>query len=443
MQSVMQRYDNIKINTVFNGEFVSGDKEKSSSDLQEWYASRVVESILTSLEEFQERDSGWTLSRVLNLGCRIELPREIKIKRAVVNVRSMDNLCFIWSVVAALHPARSNTDRTSLYPLSEDDKWLSFSNHCRKERIPFEYVTNIGYYAHCSYYNSLSIYRFRHDNDCIACFSLCEKPFALDDIRVCDYCHLPGDFTKHIDSIIDKNDRKKTCIKLIIECGIRGGLSQCSNRYAQTNNTYMKSNRVRPCLPTGYVFEIDLEYKKSHSKREEKLLRTLYDKKNYVIHYRNLQQYTRHEGRYGVETMFAKPNFHSRSVFSENLVAIEMWKLEMNFDKYVLPLFHEKYKIKIPGLMKDENNGAKINIVMRSIMFNDYQSCIRSKLHQVYITSETKIVLSPYDDKRYIVPDSTDTLHEDITKYYYKKINFFFFVFIYFFLLIKTHLYMI
>jgi len=63
----------------------------------------------------------------------------------------------------------------------------------------------------------------------------------------------------------------------------------------------------------------------------------------------------------------AKPNFHSRSVFSENLVAIEMRKLEMKFDKsiyvgmcildisktclyefhhaYMSPLYHEKCKI--------------------------------------------------------------------------------------------------
>jgi len=65
--------------------------------------------------------------------------------------------------------------------------------------------------------------------------------------------------------------------------------------------------------------------------------------------------------------MVAKPNFLSRSVFSENLVAIKMRKLEMKFDKpiyidmcildisktclyefhheYILPLYHEKCKI--------------------------------------------------------------------------------------------------
>jgi len=65
--------------------------------------------------------------------------------------------------------------------------------------------------------------------------------------------------------------------------------------------------------------------------------------------------------------MIAKPNFHSRSVFSKNLVAIEMRKLEVTFDKpvyvgmcildicktclyefhhkYMLSLHREKYKI--------------------------------------------------------------------------------------------------
>jgi len=88
----------------------------------------IVEPILASLEEFQERDSGWALSRILNLtinvnkynrlhtGCHIELPREIKMKRAVINVQSMDNACFAWAVVAALYPAERNAERKSSYP---------------------------------------------------------------------------------------------------------------------------------------------------------------------------------------------------------------------------------------------------------------------------------------------------------------------------------------
>ena len=107
---------------------------------------------------------------------------------------------------------------------------------------------------------------------------------------------------------------------------------------------------------------------------------------------------------------------------------------------------------KVPGLMKDENNGVimqefvglrakiyatrvdgkedtkkakgvKSNVIARTITLDDYriclnheiemtreQACIRSKLHQVFSIKQKKIALSPYDDKRYIIPDSTETL---------------------------------
>jgi len=112
---------------------------------------------------------------------------------------------------------------------------------------------------------------------------------------------------------------------------------------------------------------------------------------------------------------------------------------------YNMPLANKK----VSDLMKDKNNDAimtefglrakiytlcidgkkdtkkikdiKNNVVARTITFDDYtrclfdemtrkQSSIRSKLHEVYTVSETKIALSPYDDKRYIVPNSTETL---------------------------------
>jgi len=82
---------------------------------------------------------------------------------------------------------------------SEDDKWLSFKNYCRKERMPFvvyadlectlenmetedptttsyqqhhrHQVFSIAYYIHCSYDNSLCMYRFRRGNGCVAWFA--------------------------------------------------------------------------------------------------------------------------------------------------------------------------------------------------------------------------------------------------------------------------------
>lgn len=140
---------------------------------------------------------------------------------------------------------------------------------------------------------------------------------------------------------------------LFIERGIRGGISQCSKRYSKANHKYMidydstqdtkylvyldannlYGNSMMQYLPledfawappdfntitaqeilllpddssTGYIFEVDLEYPKEiHNyhkdypfcaenkfvpfTKEKKLLLTLFDKKNYVIHYRMLK----------------------------------------------------------------------------------------------------------------------------------------------------------
>ncbi|KYN11062.1 hypothetical protein ALC57_16794 [Trachymyrmex cornetzi] len=139
---------------------------------------------------------------------------------------------------------------------SEDDRWLEFGNHRNKECVPFiiyadlecvlrktepdkdvssytyqqHEVCSVGYYVRCSYDDALSKYRFRRGNDCVAWFTeelrslahrlkdivsanvpmeallkqqwetyrsatrchICEKPFAPDDTRIRDHCHLTG-----------------------------------------------------------------------------------------------------------------------------------------------------------------------------------------------------------------------------------------------------------
>ncbi|XP_026824426.1 uncharacterized protein LOC113561716 [Ooceraea biroi] len=142
VRNAIEKHNSVKVNTVFNGEFVAGEKTANKSintrnrelfptiDLQEWYAQYVIKPTLTSLKEFQDRDSGWALPRILNLtvnvnkhnplhaGCHVKLPQEIISKKAAINVRSKSNACFAWSVVAALYPAdsKSNVARESSYP---------------------------------------------------------------------------------------------------------------------------------------------------------------------------------------------------------------------------------------------------------------------------------------------------------------------------------------
>ena len=446
-------------------------------------------------------------------------------------------------------------------------------------------------------------------------------------------------------------------ILMFIEKGIRGGVSQCCNRFSQANNKYLDSyDDSKPStyilyldlnnlygwamgsyLPyegfqwtdcnidvinipddaeIGYILEVDLEYPESlHDLHKDfpfcpehqtppnskfpKLMTTFYSKQKYVIHYRNLKQALQHgvkltrihrvlqfkqsawlkpyislntilrtqaksnfeknnyklmnnavfgktmqnvrkhrivklinkwNGRYGAKNFIASPNFQSRSIFSDNLIAIELKKSRIIFDKplYIgmaildiskvcLYEFHYHYMLnkfpidkckllysdtdsliyeiqcddvyeevikqdihrfdtsdypeknpwniplvnkKVPGLMKDENNGkimthfvglrskqytykvesdkvvkkakgVKSNVVKNKITFEDYlnclekftaeksreecllnktQRCIQSKLHEVYSVEQTKIALNPFDDKRYTLPGVHDTL---------------------------------
>ncbi|XP_051165289.1 uncharacterized protein LOC127284052 [Leptopilina boulardi] len=436
---------------------------------------------------------------------------------------------------------------------------------------------------------------------------------------------------------------------MFVESGIRGGISQCCNRYAKANNPYMEkfdkaedtsyimyfdannlygwamaqslpyggfkwvenvddafNFNLPDDSPIGYILEVDLEYPKeihdTHKdmpfcaenmkpplSKQEKLLTTLLPKEKYVIHYRTLKQVlsngiklvkihrvlqfkqstwlkpyidyntmmrtnaknefeknlfklmnnavygktmenvrkhvdiklvTQWFGRYGAEALISRPNFHSRAIFDENLVAIELRKTEVLLNKpiyvglsvldisktliydfhygYMLEKYGENCKLmytdtdsliyeikckdvyndmkndiqkfdtsdypasnvygipqankKILGLMKDECNGRivtefvglrsklysvrvedkdfikkakgiKAGVVKKTIQFDDYVKClrdfdiqtrtqynIRSRPHNVETVKQLKVALSPQDDKRYLLPGSTDTL---------------------------------
>jgi len=70
VKNIMKKHYNEKMNIIYNGEFVTGDKRANksintrnyelfrTSDLREWYERCVIEPTLASVEEFQERDSG-------------------------------------------------------------------------------------------------------------------------------------------------------------------------------------------------------------------------------------------------------------------------------------------------------------------------------------------------------------------------------------------------
>lgn len=103
-----------------------------NTNLRVWYQDNVADKILSKLEEFQERDSGWALLKIVHLKVNInsylpincgfstyiDLPPFIKNTKGVVNIKNDDQYCFLWSVVSCLYPAPKdkNISRVSSYP---------------------------------------------------------------------------------------------------------------------------------------------------------------------------------------------------------------------------------------------------------------------------------------------------------------------------------------
>ncbi|XP_046666612.1 uncharacterized protein LOC124358355 [Homalodisca vitripennis] len=120
---------NIKANLVFEAEYTkptSGVIQKMNfktkntvilptTDIRE-YVTTAMKKLLAEMDEFYAKGSGWTLHKILHLELRInryvplrgssymELPKKIVAKHAVVNIMNNDQKCFVWSILAALHP---------------------------------------------------------------------------------------------------------------------------------------------------------------------------------------------------------------------------------------------------------------------------------------------------------------------------------------------------
>ena len=85
--------------------------------------NEVNQKILSPFTSYQKEGSGWMLSEILHIDLSVAqykllkgssylpLPKTLKDKKAIINIENKDNKCFMWSVLAALHPVpyRSNT----------------------------------------------------------------------------------------------------------------------------------------------------------------------------------------------------------------------------------------------------------------------------------------------------------------------------------------------
>ena len=111
---------NIQIlNSFFNSET---DENLEATDESEVYDT-FIQTIEERIQNFNQRGSNWRFQRVLSLDIHLTdfqllrgstffpLPKKIATKKAVINMKNDDNLCFKWSVTRALHPVEKNSER--------------------------------------------------------------------------------------------------------------------------------------------------------------------------------------------------------------------------------------------------------------------------------------------------------------------------------------------
>ena len=99
-----------------------------SSDVHDALNS-TYENLVSAIEEFQRRGSGWILNKLIALDLHllefdplrassyIPHPTYIQNRKAVINIKNKDEKCFLWSVIADLYgdSHAKNHERASYY----------------------------------------------------------------------------------------------------------------------------------------------------------------------------------------------------------------------------------------------------------------------------------------------------------------------------------------
>lgn len=153
LSSIIERHNYIKTTSTFVAEFEkkiqneNGEKTvketlhsitpsvilTSHSDLHAHYEEYIVDDVIQKVENTELRGSGFKLARIIELDVNvyrydplrassyIDLPKFIKNKGAIINVKNDDEMCFKWAVLSALHPAQVHAEKLFHYYKYSDE----------------------------------------------------------------------------------------------------------------------------------------------------------------------------------------------------------------------------------------------------------------------------------------------------------------------------------
>ena len=104
-----------------------------NTDVEEIF-EEMMEEIETAIQRVENAEgSGWTFEKIINItlhtaqwdplnaGSYIDLPVNLKNKKAIINMKNQDNECFKWCVLRALYPKNNHPERVDKDLISKQD----------------------------------------------------------------------------------------------------------------------------------------------------------------------------------------------------------------------------------------------------------------------------------------------------------------------------------
>ena len=137
----------------------------NTNDFEEQLANGFLQ-MYKAFENFQQNGSGWVLDRIQNLKLHVAsyqplkgssylpLPKKIRDKVAVLNIENHDEKCFLWSILAHLHPREKHSGRVKYYQ--------QFEHELKTTGI--EFPVPLHHVAKFEYLNNMSVNVFGWDD---------------------------------------------------------------------------------------------------------------------------------------------------------------------------------------------------------------------------------------------------------------------------------------
>jgi len=97
------------------------------NDDNEHHLNEAFQKMNASLEDFIHKGSDWVVSKIVSLEVKTvkyapisgssytELPDKLRLSHSIVNIKNEDQKCFLWCVLAALHPVQDHPNLVSHY----------------------------------------------------------------------------------------------------------------------------------------------------------------------------------------------------------------------------------------------------------------------------------------------------------------------------------------